>query len=375
MVYVLNDNQFTNRTRCIIDGTKVTTETNIPLMLNLVCVGVKANGADIRIGWLNKSTGLIEEIAREIEWHWSATDNVALFYKLDTTASTNETIFVYWGNSALSEPAASSTYGSEAVWDSNYVGVWHMNQDPSGSAPQIKDSTSNANHGTSNGSMTSGDLVDTSYGKGIDFDGSNDFISIPNSSELQIAGSFTLQGLYNPDSLPAIDKWSAIVSKGGLGDGAGTDHNYATVVQNDIFVDGQAFGTLYENSVGTNNIAFHSTSYSTGVEHITSTIHDSVANTLKFYSDGALRATNSSATDTPTTNTEPVTIAAPIDTIGGIAVTLDGIIPEVRISNIARTENYILTIDNNLYNPTADGADQFYISISEDRKRASPIII
>jgi hypothetical protein len=40
-----------------------------------------------------------------------------------------------------------------------------MAEDPSGTAPQVIDSTSNSNDGTSAGSMTSGDLVDGEIGK------------------------------------------------------------------------------------------------------------------------------------------------------------------------------------------------------------------
>ena len=41
----------------------------------------------------------------------------------------------------------------------------------------IKDSTANSNHGSPGGSMTSADLVDGVVDKGLDFDGSNDYIS------------------------------------------------------------------------------------------------------------------------------------------------------------------------------------------------------
>ena len=70
------------------------------------------------------------------------------------------------------------------VWDDNFVGVWHMSQDPSGGANSIYDSTSNANHGTPKGSMTNSDLVDGKIGKAIDFDGTNDRIEVSNSTSL-----------------------------------------------------------------------------------------------------------------------------------------------------------------------------------------------
>jgi len=70
---------------------------------------------------------------------------------------------------------------SNSVWDSDFNAVYHMAQDPSGGVGCILDSTSNNNHGTPNGNMTSGDLVDGLVGKAIDFDGSDDYIALPDN--------------------------------------------------------------------------------------------------------------------------------------------------------------------------------------------------
>lgn len=94
-----------------------------------------------------------------------------------TTASASY-LWIHWGTvGTSSQPAADSTYGSEAVYPSSALAYWNMDQDPSGSAPQILDATSNDRHATSQGSMTSGDLVDAAVGKGLDFDGTNDALT------------------------------------------------------------------------------------------------------------------------------------------------------------------------------------------------------
>jgi hypothetical protein len=67
---------------------------------------------------------------------------------------------------------------AQYVWDSNFAAVYHMAQDPSVGGACILDSTANANHGTPAGSMTSGDLIDGDIGKAIEFDGSNDYLSL-----------------------------------------------------------------------------------------------------------------------------------------------------------------------------------------------------
>ena len=68
------------------------------------------------------------------------------------------------------------------VWDNNYQGVWHLREDPSGSAPQIADSTSNNNDGTMNGGMTTTDQVAGQIDGSLDFDGSSDWFNLGNDA-------------------------------------------------------------------------------------------------------------------------------------------------------------------------------------------------
>jgi len=103
-----------------------------------------------------------------------ANGKAEIHVKRSLSSSSNTSIYVWYHKSGETQPAANDTYGSENVWNSNYLAVFHMNQDPSGSAPQLTDSTSNDFDMTSYGSMASGDLVDAKLGKGIDFDGTGD---------------------------------------------------------------------------------------------------------------------------------------------------------------------------------------------------------
>jgi hypothetical protein len=93
------------------------------------------------------------------------------------SADTDTDIYVWYNtDDTLSQPPETAEFGAQAVWEGNYIGVWHNSEDPSGSAPQMQDSTMNENDGTTAGSMTSGDLVDFAPGKGLEFDGSNDYV-------------------------------------------------------------------------------------------------------------------------------------------------------------------------------------------------------
>ena len=75
------------------------------------------------------------------------------------------------------------------MWDDDFIGVYHLSTVPTAT---VKDSTANANHLTSTGSMTTEDLVDSLPGKGIDFDGSNDGLYKTSPSRVPTA-AFTLE--------------------------------------------------------------------------------------------------------------------------------------------------------------------------------------
>lgn len=108
-----------------------------------------------------------------------ANGKAAIWVKKTILAASNTTIYVWYGKAGESQPAASAAYGSEAVWVAAFEAVLHMNQDPSGGAPQMNDSTSNDKHTTSHGTMLTEDLVAGRYNKGLAFEGTDDFLGMP----------------------------------------------------------------------------------------------------------------------------------------------------------------------------------------------------
>jgi hypothetical protein len=137
---------------------------------------VNADGSDIRV---TQGDGTTEQ-AREVVYITTGSSIGELHFKASSlSSSTNTAFYIYYGNSGASEPAADATYGSENTWNSSYLGVYHMQEDPSGTPPQILDSTASGNHGTSNGTMTSGDSVSGKLsGNALEFDGSDDFLDV-----------------------------------------------------------------------------------------------------------------------------------------------------------------------------------------------------
>ena len=175
--------------------------TNFPILLKLSSdTGV--NSADITrvFDELTTVTGTkkiavttsdgVSQCYVEIEnWDWG-NEEAWLWTKIPTIASGTETqLYLYYD----SEQSDNTTYigetissGAQNVWDEHYVGVWHMSQDPNGDvADAMKDSTSNLNHGTPGGTMTTADLVDGKVGKAIEFDASDDRINVGDESSLE----------------------------------------------------------------------------------------------------------------------------------------------------------------------------------------------
>jgi len=121
----------------------------------------------------------------------SATPTVQYDHEIEKFDGTAGTLFAWVRIPSLSATAytdlrmwygksgAADSSNPTGVWDCNYKGVYHLQEDPSGTAPQMKDSTTNANHGTTYGSMTSGDQVAGKIGGSLDFDGSNDEVKFP----------------------------------------------------------------------------------------------------------------------------------------------------------------------------------------------------
>ncbi|GAH07292.1 unnamed protein product, partial [marine sediment metagenome] len=86
---------------------------------------------------------------------------------------------MYYNNSD-----ASDNQDPDSVWSNGYVGVYHLNE----SAGAIcYDSTSNSNDGTYNGNLPTQTTGNIAYGQ--DFDGTDDYISLPAGCYLSAGGT------------------------------------------------------------------------------------------------------------------------------------------------------------------------------------------
>lgn len=180
--------------------------TDFPVYVNLADLsadfwaGVASDAGDIRV---TTHSGSPAELSRELVSASTTLQTGELHFKANSVSSTTDTSFrIYYNGSSSIDYITSATYGAENVW-SDYAAVWHMNEDPSGGGAQLLDSTQYGNNGTSEGSMTSGDLTAGRIGNAIDFDGDDDAFdlgSIGPSSSLYAAGEdLTVTAFVNHD--------------------------------------------------------------------------------------------------------------------------------------------------------------------------------
>lgn len=130
-----------------------------------------SSGYDI-LFYLN---GCATKLDHQLEYYDPVAGSVTAWVRIPAlSTSTNTGLYMYYGNATV----LSST-SVQTVWDNNYAGIWHLSEDPGGTAPQMTDGTINGRHGTSNGSMSIANSVTGKIGRALSFDEVNDYIRIP----------------------------------------------------------------------------------------------------------------------------------------------------------------------------------------------------
>jgi len=164
------------RKKITINNTKVpSAQTDFPILYTVTDADLKYTGSGGRVGKSNggdilfTSSDGITQLKHEIELYTSTTGELVAWIKIPSLASAVDTeIYIYYGNASASDQEDPTN-----VWNSNYVAVWHMNQDPSGSGKVILDSKgSGTTYDGDPNEMESADLVSGKIGKALNFDGS-----------------------------------------------------------------------------------------------------------------------------------------------------------------------------------------------------------
>jgi hypothetical protein len=288
-------------------------------------------GADIR---MTENDGMTQVPFEIVELN-TGTENGELWFKATNLSATTDTDFYLWyGNPTAQAYDRDDEFGSENVWTEGYIGVYHLNEDPTGTS---NDSTKNKLHGSAVGTLLSTDLVSDGYlGKAVNFRGSSRYINIGNSQLLDITNNLTISTWLQGDI--ANTGYTGVVSKYAGGQGWDLILNIGSLQPR--------FDVRGASSIDHSNTLMGSSANNTW-EYLSFTANSSI---VMAYEDGSFTASQVGTwTATPATGVD-----AFIGQRGGTN-SLIGKMDEVHIANKLRTANWISAEFIN-----QNGAAQFY---------------
>ncbi|MFW9893511.1 MAG: DUF2341 domain-containing protein, partial [Candidatus Thorarchaeota archaeon] len=192
--------EFDYKKDLVVDHTKVTADlVDFPLFIDIfdsdLRTKVQSDGDDIifKIG----ESILPHELELFDQTYSSTHAHLVAWVKANLSSSVDTTISMYYGN-----PSVENQERPSDVWNSNYVAVWHMNQDPSSSI--IMDSTINGYDLTAIGFGSDQRIYDGKLGTAISVDGLDDRFAITGISgpvnDFTFQSWFTLDNPFPPGS-------------------------------------------------------------------------------------------------------------------------------------------------------------------------------
>jgi alpha-tubulin suppressor-like RCC1 family protein len=328
------DLQWSYRKEIAINGTKVAGAlTGFPLLINLASDADLAayaqdpNGDDILF---TLSDG-VTKLSHEIETFDGTTGALVAWVKVPYLASgADTTIFMYYGNGT-----AGSQQDVANVWDTNFKGIWHLDENPDDPAPQFPDVTSNTNDGTAN-SLSVANQVPGQIDGSLTFDSTNErHVNVPDDPSLRLPSDMTVSAWIKTTNssvfaIVIVNKWLNGGSKNywlGKYDAS----NLTFQVHNDTYLANAPLALVND-----------------GFWHHVVGVADATAGEVRIYVDGIERGNDPTYPGTSETGTSPLQIGKSSDVL---TQTWDGEIDEVRVSNAARSDAWIQTSFTNQNDP------------------------
>ncbi|MHA2307540.1 MAG: DUF2341 domain-containing protein, partial [Candidatus Hodarchaeales archaeon] len=325
------DTRWQYRKNITIESTKVNADlTNFPVYIDLYDTDLpqdaQASGNDIF--FTDFQGNLLDHEIELYERVYNSSHAYLVAWVKVNLSSTQDTILsMYYGN-----PIAENQENPNAVWDEDYVGVWHLNEE-TGNA---QDSTSHGTFGAINGAVTQN--VQGQLGTGYDFDGISgttvDF-GDPIDGHLDFGlGNYTISFWYNVDQ--SIANYQMPLYKGGSSNGiSGYEFETSFAAETLSFYSGDGTQTY---SCGWADISYDTWHYIVGM-------NDRLADYIRIYQDSV----NIGNTD--------ISSLGNVDSAYHLVLSpstypFDGMIDEVRLSKSIRSVTWMQTEYNNQKNPT-----------------------
>jgi hypothetical protein len=317
-----NEHYFKYYKEVIIDHTKVSGShdlINFPLLISTFDEDLhdkaQMDGDDIALAY--NGAWLDHEIELFNQTYNSSYAQLITWVSIPRLSPSEDTIIrMYYGNSTMG-----TREKSEGVWDSNYKGVWHLSENPTGT---ILDSTSYDNDGTAY-NMESEDQKMGQIDGSLDFDGNNEYINIP---YYNLSGSIT---------------YSLWFKREGSG-----DQDVLSYMRTLIRLTDTEIKFWSDLSHGATNIGW---SPDTNWHHLAIIQWDT---NVRILLDGSVIQSTGAAWAIDTSNAANRIARSPSTNC------FDGWVDEVRISDANRSGDWIVTAYNNQYNP------QSFLTVSSE---------
>lgn len=345
-----------------VDHTKVrnSDQANFPVLVSgtYPYLATQANGGHVQnpngydIIFTSDSAGQ-QLLNWQMESYNAASGAIAFWVQVPTVSHTTDTLFyMFYGNAAI------STFQGNAsgTWDSNFNSVYHL---ANGSTLSVKDSTSNANNGTNvNATFTPGQIDG-----GANLSGSSQYITMGNVLDIG-AGDTTLSAWIKP---PNQNQAASFLSKRQNNSPFPQyDFGVGSLNSSGAFVSGKTlFCAFFDGTTLLGGGQF----YHTQNAIVDGNWHEATCTRnrggVAIYVDGVSQTLIADIPNTIEKNTAN-TASFNIGSINDGATYFTGAINEVRISNIARSADWIRTEYNNQNSPS-----MFYTIGSETAGAAS----
>jgi len=349
------------RNSITIAHTKVpnTDQVNFPVLISgtysyLATTGnggyvTSSNGYDI--AFASDPAGL-NALPFEQESYNPATGAVIYWVQVPTLSHTSDTVIYMFSDN----PGITTSQANRAVWDGYYKAVWHLDQNPTGTAPQMLDSTTNANNATAQGTWSGSAQVSGQIGGSLIFTSANsDYLSTANS--------------FNNPGTETVQAWFKSTSTSGkiIGFENAQTGTGSTTADRHVWLgtDGKVHGGLsctYPGSLTSGS------TYNDGNWHQAALTLDVTAQQAKLYVDGAQAASTSCSGAQNFNGYYRIGSYQLIYWNNATSGYFNGSIDEARISLTARSGDWIATEYNNQSSPST------FFSVSSQVELDNPIV-
>jgi len=267
----------------------------------------------------------------EVESYDATTGTIRAWVRIPTLSVTVDTVIYLW----YGKNCVASLANKTGVWDSNFMLVWHLSN---GTVLSAADSTSNNRTGSIFG-QTGNDMATAAFiAGGAILDGVNNYIFTPS--------------LGAPPTSMTLSAWVKPNAAGGvIFDETGTNalnsgwHDSQLEVETNNTVKSCVWIGSEKCVVAGSGIVY-------GNWYHMATRYDQPGATLAGFVNGALGASSAATKQYPNTGVQYWNVGGTDTTNGGNSAYGSALIDEVRISNIARSNSWLLSEYNNQFSPS-----------------------